>query len=65
VVRVELDNGDGVRLRVVDGGCGFDVAHRESGGFGLTSMRERVEALGGRFRVSSAPGEGTEVEVRL
>jgi signal transduction histidine kinase len=31
----------------------------------LTSMRERTEALGGQFSVSSAPGEGTCVEVQL
>ena len=28
-------------------------------------MRERVEALGGRFRVTTAPGKGTVVEARL
>ncbi|MDF2741178.1 MAG: sensor histidine kinase [Actinomycetia bacterium] len=35
------------------------------GHFGLIAMRERVEALGGRFRVTTAPGEGTVVEARL
>jgi hypothetical protein len=28
-------------------------------------MRERVEALGGRFRVATAPGQGTVVEAKL
>jgi signal transduction histidine kinase len=28
-------------------------------------MRERVEALGGRFRVTTGPGRGTVVEARL
>jgi hypothetical protein len=28
-------------------------------------MRERVEALGGRFRVTTAPGQGTVVEAKL
>jgi hypothetical protein len=37
-----------------------DVAH-----FGLIAMRERVEALGGRFRMTTAPGQGTVVEARL
>jgi signal transduction histidine kinase len=37
-----------------------DIAH-----FGLIAMRERVEALGGRFRVTTAPGQGTVVEARL
>jgi PAS domain S-box-containing protein len=61
--------GKGVVLRVSDDGRGFDpdqvqvlgdIAH-----FGLIAMRERVEALGGRFRVTTAPGEGTVVEAKL
>jgi signal transduction histidine kinase len=28
-------------------------------------MRERVEALGGRFTVTTAPGQGTVVEARV
>jgi signal transduction histidine kinase len=65
LVRVELDNGDGVRLRIVDRGRGFDPAQRRPGSFGLTSMRERAEALGGRFSLRSSPGAGTEIEVTL
>jgi signal transduction histidine kinase len=62
-------SGRGVVLRVVDDGCGFDPGHVRVIGdiahFGLIAMRERVEALGGRFRVTTAPGEGTVVEARL
>jgi signal transduction histidine kinase len=64
VVRVELEDRDRLRVRVVDTGRGFD-AGRPARGFGLTSMRERAESLGGRLRVRSSPGEGTEVEVEL
>jgi signal transduction histidine kinase len=35
------------------------------GGVGLVGMRERVEELGGEIEVSSRPGEGTEVTVRV
>lgn len=53
-------------LRVVDGGVGFDLrAARRSESFGLLSMRERVEGLGGTVSVRSAPGQGTEIEIRL
>ncbi len=59
-----------VRLRVRDAGQGFDpgatmgtAAGRES--FGLINMRERVEAVGGSFRLVSAPGEGTTVEASV
>ncbi|MFL5955470.1 MAG: sensor histidine kinase [Gaiellaceae bacterium] len=65
-VRVELERFDGAtRLRVVDRGRGFDTSRRVGSGFGLISMRERVEALGGRFHVRSEPGHGTQVEVLL
>ena len=61
--------GDGVVLRVSDDGRGFDPDHvlvlSDIAHFGLIAMRERVEALGGRFRVTTAPGQGTVVEARL
>jgi signal transduction histidine kinase len=65
-VRLDLDRVDGaVRLRVVDHGCGFDSTTHDGQGFGLISMRERAEALGGRFRIRSRQGLGTRVEVVL
>ena len=66
-VSVELEGGAGLCLRVVDDGRGFEVdglAPRRSG-FGLVSMRERAEQLGGRLIVASRPGEGTRVELVL
>lgn len=51
-----------VELCVADDGQGFDVHLPRSGRHvGLWSMRERVEQLGGRFEVRSAPGQGTAV----
>jgi PAS domain S-box-containing protein len=68
LVAVECSD-SGVVLRVSDDGCGFDPDHvqvlADIAHFGLIAMRERVEALGGRFRVTTAPGEGTVVEARL
>jgi signal transduction histidine kinase len=64
-VSVELSNGNGTLLRIADDGSGFDTRHTRVGGFGLVSMRERTEALGGRFKLSSEAGEGTRIEVRL
>ena len=34
-------------------------------GSGLTGLRERAEALGGTLRLTSPPGRGTSVDVRL
>jgi signal transduction histidine kinase len=50
-------------LEVQDAGRGFDV-RRSNGGFGLTSMRERAEAIGATVAVDSMPGSGTRVRVR-
>jgi two-component system sensor histidine kinase/response regulator len=55
---------DQVRLFVEDDGQGFDPLLSRSGGhLGLWSMRERVEQMGGQFKVRSAPGKGTAVIV--
>jgi signal transduction histidine kinase len=68
LIRVELENGNGVRLRIADDGTGFDAAAptlRPKGGFGLISMAERALAIGATFRVISSHGAGTTVEVKL
>jgi signal transduction histidine kinase len=55
-----------VSLAVRDDGVGFDARRRSRAqSFGLRTMRERMAALGGRFRVESKAGGGTRVEVRL
>lgn len=66
-ILVELADEQGLRLRVVDDGVGFDpdVAVRENLGFGLTSMRERAQLLGAELDICSHAGAGTEVSVRL
>jgi signal transduction histidine kinase len=65
-VHIALENSNGLRMVVTDDGRGFrpDGA-AATGGFGVSSMRERAEALGGELRVDSAPGRGATVEVRL
>ena len=67
VVRVRLQIEDGLTLlEVIDNGKGFDPAEvAAAGGLGLTSMRERVETLGGQFNLDSAPGQGTIIRVTL
>jgi signal transduction histidine kinase/ligand-binding sensor domain-containing protein len=54
-----------IRVQMRDDGCGFDPekAYRESGHWGLKTMRERAQQIGAELRISSAPGHGTEVEI--
>jgi signal transduction histidine kinase len=60
-VTVRLEYGeDVVRLAVADDGAGFDP-QAAYGGYGLRSMQDRVQQVGGTVRVTSAPGAGTEV----
>lgn len=56
------------RIHVVDEGCGFDVEateNEQSQGFGLFSVRERLELFGGRMDIASTPGKGTCVTVEV
>ncbi len=57
---------DALVLSVEDDGAGFapDEIERD-GALGLLGMRERVEALGGRFSVNSCPGIGTTIVVEV
>lgn len=65
-VALELSGGEGVRMAVRDNGGGFvPGGPRRSGGFGLTTMRERAQAMGGDLTIRSDPGQGTLVEVHL
>jgi two-component system, NarL family, sensor histidine kinase LiaS len=49
-----------VWLTITDNGRGFDPTTTTSG-LGLQSMKERIQAVGGDFKVSSAPSEGTRI----
>lgn len=65
-VSVERSNG-WLELRVRDDGSGFDAAHAVTGDghLGLGLMRGRAEDAGGSLDLTSIPGEGTRVSLRL
>ena len=57
---------DALVVRIQDDGVGFSAAApRKPGSFGLFGLRERASLLGGQATITSKPGEGTIVEVRL
>lgn len=63
-------NAQRLLLTINDDGIGFDTTvaqeqARHGHAFGLLGMRERVELLGGRFDIASAPGQGTTVQAEL
>jgi signal transduction histidine kinase len=69
-VDIELSRqGEQVALRIVDNGTGFAPDKLgEPGyppGFGLLTMRERAEFIGGTFEIITPPGRGTTITVHL
>jgi len=61
---------DSARLEIVDNGIGFDTFEHplggdEMGGYGLLSMAERAEIVGGRLHIRSRPGAGTAVTATI
>lgn len=61
--------GDKVRLRIQDWGRGFDLGSLSRGGpgerVGISSMRERVNLVGGHFEIHSSPRTGTLVSAEI
>ena len=57
-----------VQIEVRDDGVGFDpgqwAGKPDRGGFGMFSIRRRLEVLGGEVEVLSSPGQGTRVTLR-
>jgi len=77
IVTVEVEPGPQVKIRITDQGCGIPpeeldrifepfTSLRQGGtGLGLFLSRDFVQRWGGRIRVESVPGQGSEFEVTL
>jgi signal transduction histidine kinase len=66
-VSIGLSNGD-IKVQIQDDGIGFDYAEvietaAVKAKLGLFSIRERLEHLGGRMEIDSAPGQGTIIKL--
>ncbi|HFE65401.1 MAG TPA: PAS domain-containing sensor histidine kinase [Caldithrix sp.] len=67
-VRVTLEQeGDRIFLKIKDDGQGLKIPepHSAPEGFGLFSIRERLNYLGGKFSIRSAPGQGTDIALSI
>ena len=68
LVEIHLTYGEGaLRLSICDDGQGFDPERevREGQGLGMTTLRERIELLGGWLRINSTPGNGTALQMEI
>ncbi|CAM3376042.1 MULTISPECIES: sensor histidine kinase [Paenibacillus] len=54
-----------VVLSISDDGVGFDEIAGRQGSYGLSTMRERAEKLGGQVEIISKKGAGTTVRVNI
>jgi signal transduction histidine kinase len=61
---VDLSDDGSLLVEVRDDGAGYD-AGAVTEGVGLTSMRDRVEAVGGTLVVTTSPGRGTRVSAKI
>lgn len=64
ILKGKIPDHDQIELVVSDNGKGFDK-DRTPWGLGLLGIRERTSALKGEFRISSAPGEGVKMNIRV
>lgn len=65
-VKIKLSQGKfHLRLVIQDDGRGFDVASLQDQSFGLLGIRERAQALGGEAIISSVPGRGTSICLKI
>jgi PAS domain S-box-containing protein len=64
---VSLNATDGtVELQVVDNGKGFDVQSvSETGGMGLTNLRDRAQKLQAQLEITSVPEKGTSIKIAV
>lgn len=66
-----IDDGDTVRLDIIDDGRGFDVnagrtpSGGDDGGYGLDFISGRLRELGGGLDIASRCGDGTELSAHL
>ncbi len=63
-IALDLD-GNCIHLKIADNGKGFELHQVSSHSFGLLGMGERLEALGGKLRIDSAPGRGTRLHITI
>ncbi len=66
-VEVCLDrDGGNIKMEIGDDGTGFDPAKAvRPTAVGLSGIRERAKAVGGRLEINSAPGKGTRIIITL
>ncbi|MHB1420878.1 MAG: sensor histidine kinase, partial [Bacillota bacterium] len=61
---IYLRNDEEMNVEIRDDGCGFNLEEVQSGS-GLENIRERASHMGGDILISSSPGKGTVVKIKI
>lgn len=65
-MEIKLQNReDYVRLMIRDNGVGFNWDVQKQASYGLRTMQERVNEIGGSIQIITAPEKGTRIEIRV
>ncbi|WP_227521519.1 MULTISPECIES: sensor histidine kinase [Bacillus] len=65
-VDIEIhEKNDYVYIFISDNGIGFELNQQKLASYGLQTMRERCEEIGGTFEIKSKQGEGTHIEIHI
>ncbi|MCF6408916.1 HAMP domain-containing sensor histidine kinase [Pseudalkalibacillus salsuginis] len=54
-----------IRIHLRDNGVGFDLNQKKKTSYGLKTMQERCDDIGGTFSITTAKGQGTAIDVRV
>ncbi|MDF2959992.1 MAG: two-component system sensor histidine kinase [Paenibacillus sp.] len=64
-VRLIQPSADAIRLLIRDDGVGFDLDEKKHASYGIVTMKERVNEIGGSLNLITAPGKGTRIDIRV
>lgn len=64
-VRLTHPTQDAIRLMIRDNGIGFDLDAKKHASYGIVTMKERVNEIGGSLNLITAPGKGTRIDIRV
>jgi len=52
-------------MRIIDDGIGFNTKDRKVGSYGLGTMQERANEIGGTLKIISLTDIGTQVDIKI
>ncbi|WP_413374561.1 histidine kinase [Alkalihalobacillus sp. 1P02AB] len=54
-----------LKVKIIDDGIGFNFAEVQQGSYGLQTMKERMNEIGGTLQIISIPNKGTQIEAKI